>query len=130
MAGEEELHGTKAGGEEVLEQELFTEEYVTGEAGPREYDYSYRDYGEALPESHGGGADLGGMGPALSAATDQGGVSPGGRTSEPPQPLQPAPPRVRGSAHLVRGSFNLPRYYAGWLVDPRCVRVTPARLVY
>ena len=73
----EEVSGTKTGGGEVEEQELFTEEYVTADAGLKEYDYSYRDYGETLPESKAGTADMGYMGPALSAVTDEGGVSPG-----------------------------------------------------
>uniref|UniRef100_A0A8C7H841 Collagen, type XI, alpha 2 n=1 Tax=Oncorhynchus kisutch TaxID=8019 RepID=A0A8C7H841_ONCKI len=57
----------KAGGE----VEAFTEEYVTGDLGMKEYDYSYKDYNEPLPE----GETDGYMGPALSAVTDEGGVS-------------------------------------------------------
>lgn len=63
----EEVHATKAGGEG---EEAFTEEYVTGDMGLKEYDYSYRDYNEPLVET--GDAN---MGPALSAVTDEGGVS-------------------------------------------------------
>ena len=63
----EEVDATKAGG--VLE-EPFTEEYVTGDLGLKEYDYSYRDYNEPIQEN--GDAN---MGPALSAVTDEGGVS-------------------------------------------------------
>lgn len=68
MAGEE-VDATKAGG---VGEEAFTEEYVTGDVGHREYDYSYRDYNEPLVET---GEIDGHMGPALSAVTDQGGVS-------------------------------------------------------
>lgn len=54
-------------------EEVFTEEYVTGDVGMREYDeYSYRDYNEPLPET---GEIDGDMGTALSAVTDEGGVS-------------------------------------------------------
>lgn len=63
----EEVDGTKAGGVEP-----FTEEYVTGDVGLKEYDYSYRDYNEPLVETGELDAD---MGPALSAVTDEGGVS-------------------------------------------------------
>lgn len=65
----EEVDATKAGG---AGEEAFTEEYVTGDVGLKEYDYSYRDYSEPMPESRGGDAN---MGPALSAVTDEGGVS-------------------------------------------------------
>uniref|UniRef100_A0A8C8GAY1 Fibrillar collagen NC1 domain-containing protein n=1 Tax=Oncorhynchus tshawytscha TaxID=74940 RepID=A0A8C8GAY1_ONCTS len=63
----EEVDLAKAGGE----VEAFTEEYVTGDLGLKEYDYSYKDYNEPLPE----GETDGYMGPALSAVTDEGGVS-------------------------------------------------------
>lgn len=64
----EEVELAKAGGE----VEAFTEEeYVTGDLGMKEYDYSYKDYNEPLPEGETGGN----MGPALSAVTDEGGVS-------------------------------------------------------
>lgn len=63
----EEVDLAKAGGE----AEAFTEEYVTGDLGMKEYDYSYKDYNEPLPE----GETDGYMGPALSAVTDEGGVS-------------------------------------------------------
>lgn len=65
LAGEE-VDATKAGG---VGEEAFTEEYVTGDVGLKEYDYSYRDYNEPLVESDAN------MGPALSAVTDEGGVS-------------------------------------------------------
>lgn len=65
----EEVHATKTGGEG---EEAFTEEYVTGDMGLKEYDYSYRDYNEPLVET--GEVDAN-MGPALSAVTDEGGVS-------------------------------------------------------
>lgn len=65
----EEVDATKAGGGA---EEAFTEEYVTGDVGLKEYDYSYRDYNEPLEET--GEVDAN-MGPALSAATDEGGVS-------------------------------------------------------
>jgi hypothetical protein len=64
----EEVDLAKAGGE----VEAFTEEYVTGDLGMKEYDYSYKDYNEPLPE---GETTDGYMGPALSAVTDEGGVS-------------------------------------------------------
>lgn len=65
----EEVHSTKAVGEG---EEAFTEEYVTGDVTLKEYDYSYRDYNEPLVET--GEVDAN-MGPALSAVTDEGGVS-------------------------------------------------------
>lgn len=65
----EEVDGTKAAG---AGEEVFTEEYVTGDVGLKEYDYSYRDYNEPMPET--GEIDAN-MGPALSAVTDEGGVS-------------------------------------------------------
>lgn len=65
----EEVHSTKAVGEG---EEAFTEEYVTGDVTLKEYDYSYRDYTEPLVET--GEVDTN-MGPALSAVTDEGGVS-------------------------------------------------------
>lgn len=68
MVGEE-VDATKAGGGG---EEAFTEEYVTGDVGLKEYDYSYRDYNEPLEET--GEVDAN-MGPALSAVTDEGGVS-------------------------------------------------------
>uniref|UniRef100_A0A8C6U6B2 Laminin G domain-containing protein n=1 Tax=Neogobius melanostomus TaxID=47308 RepID=A0A8C6U6B2_9GOBI len=64
-----EVDATKAGGEG---EEAFTEEYVDGDVGVKEYDYSYRDYHEPLVET--GEIDAN-MGPALSAVTDQDGVS-------------------------------------------------------
>lgn len=67
--GGEEVDATKAGG---AGEEAFTEEYVTGDVGLKEYDYSYRDYNEPLLETGEGDAN---MGPALSAVTDEGGVS-------------------------------------------------------
>lgn len=65
---------TKSGGEGASQSpdEAFTEEYVTGDFGMKEYDYSYKDYNEPAPE---GETDAGQMGPALSAVTDEGGVS-------------------------------------------------------
>lgn len=68
MAGEE-VEAAKAGG---VGEEAFTEEYVTGDVGLKEYDYSYRDYNEPMPET--GEVDAN-MGPALSAVRDEGGVS-------------------------------------------------------
>lgn len=70
----EEVDMTKAGGEGEFQSpdEAFTEEYVTGDVGMREYDYSYKDYNEPAPE---GETDANHMGPALSAVTDEGGVS-------------------------------------------------------
>lgn len=65
----EEVDATKAGG---VGEEAFTEEYVTGDVGLKEYDYSYRDYNEPMLET---GEVDGNMGPALSAVTDEGGVS-------------------------------------------------------
>ncbi|CAF94195.1 unnamed protein product, partial [Tetraodon nigroviridis] len=65
----EEVHVTKAVGEG---EEAFKEEYVTGDVTLKEYDYSYRDYNEPLVET--GEIDAN-MGPALSAVTDEGGVS-------------------------------------------------------
>lgn len=65
----EEVDVTKAGG---VGEEAFIEEYVTGDVGLKEYDYSYRDYNEPLVEN--GEVDAN-MGPALSAVTDEGGVS-------------------------------------------------------
>ncbi|TMS18620.1 Collagen alpha-1(XI) chain [Larimichthys crocea] len=56
----EEVEASKAGG---VGEEAFTEEYVTGDVGLKEYDYSYRDYNEPLLET--GGVDSN-MGPALS----------------------------------------------------------------
>uniref|UniRef100_A0A4W4GCI5 Fibrillar collagen NC1 domain-containing protein n=1 Tax=Electrophorus electricus TaxID=8005 RepID=A0A4W4GCI5_ELEEL len=69
----EETEKPKAGGEEVFQtpDETFTEEYVTGDFGMKEYDYSYKDYNE--PNHEGKTDDT--MGPALSAVTDEGGVS-------------------------------------------------------
>ena len=63
----EEVEATKAGGE----ADPFTEEYVTGDIGMKEYDYSYKDYSDPQPE----GEAEAKMGPALSAVTDEGGVS-------------------------------------------------------
>lgn len=65
----EAVDGTKAGG---VGEEAFTEEYVTGDLGMNEYDYAYKDYSDPLPENR--EAD-GNIGPALSAVTDEGGVS-------------------------------------------------------
>lgn len=65
----EEVEATNEGG---VGEEEFTEEYVTGDVGLREYDYSYRDYHEPVRETGEGDAN---MGPALSAVTDEGGVS-------------------------------------------------------
>lgn len=68
LAGEE-VDAAKAGG---TGEELFTEEYETGDVGLKEYDYNYRDYNEPSPET----AEVdGNIGPALSAVTDEGGVS-------------------------------------------------------
>lgn len=65
----EEVDAAKAGG---TGEELFTEEYETGDVGLKEYDYNYRDYNEPSPET----AEVdGNIGPALSAVTDEGGVS-------------------------------------------------------
>ena len=47
MVGEE-VDATKAGG---VGEEAFTEEYVTGDVGLKEYDYTYRDYNEPLLET-------------------------------------------------------------------------------
>lgn len=65
----QELDSTKAAG---AGEEGFTEEYVTGDVGLKEYDYSYRDYNEPVVET---GEPDANMGPALSAVTDEGGVS-------------------------------------------------------
>lgn len=65
----EEVDATKAGG---VGGDIFNEEYVTGDVGLKEYDYSYKDYSDPLPET--GNIDAY-MGPALSAVTDEGGVS-------------------------------------------------------
>lgn len=65
----EEVDATKPGGREG---EFSTEEYTTGNVGPEEYDYSYRDYSDPSPET---GEVHGDIGPALSAVTDEGGVS-------------------------------------------------------
>lgn len=54
--------------------EVFTEEYVTGDGGMKEYDYSYKDFMEPGPDGNGGTPDSD-IGPALSAVTDEGGVS-------------------------------------------------------
>uniref|UniRef100_A0A8C7L074 Collagen, type XI, alpha 2 n=1 Tax=Oncorhynchus kisutch TaxID=8019 RepID=A0A8C7L074_ONCKI len=64
----EEVELAKEGGEV---EDFTEEEYVTGDLGMKEYDYSYKDYNEPLPEGETGGN----MGPALSAVTDEGGVS-------------------------------------------------------
>uniref|UniRef100_A0A6Q2Y725 Fibrillar collagen NC1 domain-containing protein n=1 Tax=Esox lucius TaxID=8010 RepID=A0A6Q2Y725_ESOLU len=63
----EEVDLAKAGGE----VESFTEEYVAGDLGGKEYDYSYKDYNEPLVD----GESNNNMGPALSAVTDEGHVS-------------------------------------------------------
>lgn len=63
----EEVDTTKAGG---VGEEAFTEEYV--DVGLKEYDYSYKDYNEPMMET---GEVEANMGPALSAVTDEGGVS-------------------------------------------------------
>uniref|UniRef100_A0A8C2CRA1 Collagen, type XI, alpha 2 n=1 Tax=Cyprinus carpio TaxID=7962 RepID=A0A8C2CRA1_CYPCA len=71
--GAEEVDATKTGGEGVSQtpEEPFTEEYITSDFGTKEYDYSYRDYNEPIIESK--TEDT--FGPALSAVTDEGGVS-------------------------------------------------------
>lgn len=51
--------------------EAFTDEYITSDFGMKEYDYSYRDYNEPISETK--AEDT--FGPALSAVTDEGGVS-------------------------------------------------------
>uniref|UniRef100_A0A8C9WRP2 Laminin G domain-containing protein n=1 Tax=Scleropages formosus TaxID=113540 RepID=A0A8C9WRP2_SCLFO len=72
----EEVDLPKSGGEGVSQSpdDFFTEEYVTGDAGMKEYDYSYKDYSEPFPEVD-TGSPRGDIGPALSAVTDEGGVS-------------------------------------------------------
>lgn len=65
----EEVDANKAG---AVGGDVFNEEYVTGDVGLKEYDYSYKDYSDPLPET--GNIDAY-MGPALSAVTDEGGVS-------------------------------------------------------
>uniref|UniRef100_A0A7N6FKW3 Fibrillar collagen NC1 domain-containing protein n=1 Tax=Anabas testudineus TaxID=64144 RepID=A0A7N6FKW3_ANATE len=88
----EEVEATNEGG---VGEEEFTEEYVTGDVGLREYDYSYRDYHEPVRETGEGDAN---MGPALSAVTDEGGVSyfasegPPGRAGLPGADGVPGPP--------------------------------------
>uniref|UniRef100_A0A8C1QZ86 Collagen, type XI, alpha 2 n=1 Tax=Cyprinus carpio TaxID=7962 RepID=A0A8C1QZ86_CYPCA len=71
--GVEDIDATKSGGEGVSQtpEEPFTEEYITSDFGMKEYDYSYRDYNEPIIESK--TEDT--FGPALSAVTDEGGVS-------------------------------------------------------
>ncbi|KAF7648524.1 hypothetical protein LDENG_00155750 [Lucifuga dentata] len=93
----EEVDGVKAGGEEA-----FTEEYVTGDVGLKEYDYSYRDYNEPVMET--GEVDAN-MGPALSAVTDEGGAAIRGQKGEKGDPavLEPGmliegPPGPEGPA--------------------------------
>ncbi|CAG5888980.1 unnamed protein product [Menidia menidia] len=76
----EEVDATKAGGEG---EEFFTEEYVTGDLNLKEYDYSYKDYNDPLPETKEGD---GYMGPALSAVTDEGGASVRGLKGEKGEP--------------------------------------------
>lgn len=63
----------KTGGEGVSQtpDEPFTDEYITSDFGMKEYDYSYRDYNEPISETK--AEDT--FGPALSAVTDEGGVS-------------------------------------------------------
>uniref|UniRef100_A0A8B9L263 Collagen, type XI, alpha 2 n=1 Tax=Astyanax mexicanus TaxID=7994 RepID=A0A8B9L263_ASTMX len=83
----EELEKAKTG--EVFEtpEEAFTEEYVTGDIGMKEYDYSYKDYNEPMPE----GKTEDTMGPVLSAVKEDGGVSNIGMLIEgPPGPEGPA----------------------------------------
>jgi len=69
----EEIDTTKTGGEGVSQtpDEPFAEEYITSDFGMKEYDYSYKDYSEPISESK--TEDT--LGPALSAVTDEGGVS-------------------------------------------------------
>lgn len=63
----------KTGGEGVSQtpDEPFTDEYITSDFGMKEYDYSYKDYIEPISETK--AEDT--LGPALSAVTDEGGVS-------------------------------------------------------
>lgn len=69
----EDLDMTKTGGEGVSQtpDEPFTDEYITSDFGMKEYDYSYKDYNEPISETK--AEDT--FGPALSAVTDEGGVS-------------------------------------------------------
>lgn len=80
----EEVDAAKAGG---TGEELFTEEYETGDVGLKEYDYNYRDYNEPSPET----AEVdGNIGPALSAVTDEGGVSRFASEAKTQKTFQPA----------------------------------------
>ncbi|KAL0167003.1 hypothetical protein M9458_038847, partial [Cirrhinus mrigala] len=65
------MDAAKSGGEGVSQtpDEPFTEEYVTGDFGMKEYDYSYKDYNEPIIERKTDEP----FGPALSAVTDEGG---------------------------------------------------------
>uniref|UniRef100_UPI003AAACF66 uncharacterized protein n=1 Tax=Centroberyx gerrardi TaxID=166262 RepID=UPI003AAACF66 len=113
----EEVDATKAGGEG---EEAFTEEYVTGDVGLKEYDYSYRDYNEPILET--GEADAN-MGPALSAVTDEGGAAiraqkgekgepavlePGMLIEGPPGPEGPAGPSGPAGSSGPPGSVGDP----------------------
>lgn len=51
--------------------EVFVEESVTDDFGMKEYDYSFKDYSEPVPE----GETVGDTGHALPAVTREGGVS-------------------------------------------------------
>lgn len=80
----EEVDAAKAGG---TGEELFTEEYETGDVGLKEYDYNYRDYNEPSPET----AEVdGNIGPALYAVTDEGGVSRFASEAKTQKTFQPA----------------------------------------
>ncbi|KAJ8273741.1 hypothetical protein GJAV_G00105020 [Gymnothorax javanicus] len=105
----EEVGLTKAGeaeGAQLPDESVFAEEYITGDVGMKEYDYSYKDYSEPMPEPEGNYPDAH-MGPALSAVTDEGGASMGGQKGEKGEPavLEPGmliegPPGPEGPAGL------------------------------
>uniref|UniRef100_A0AAV2K194 Uncharacterized protein n=1 Tax=Knipowitschia caucasica TaxID=637954 RepID=A0AAV2K194_KNICA len=92
-----EVDATKAGG---FGEEAFTEEYVTGDVGLKEYDYSYRDYHEPLVET--GEMDAN-MGPALSAVTDEEGAAARGQKGAKGEPavLEPSTAVLQGM--LIEG---------------------------
>lgn len=78
-----QVHKTHVVGEEVEEvkevgevmsqtkDEAFAEDSVTGDFGMKEYEYSYKDYNEPVPDGENGGD----MGHTLASVTHMGGVS-------------------------------------------------------
>ncbi|MGH0135851.1 UNVERIFIED_CONTAM: hypothetical protein FKN15_023389 [Acipenser sinensis] len=86
-------------GSEAPAEELFTEEYVTGdseaEAGPgaTEYDYSYKDFKDYGPAHDNNPVQIG---PALSAETEEGGAIVRGVKGEKGEPAVMEPAIVRG----------------------------------